>query len=449
MFKRSILHQLSRWKDSKDRKPLVLRGARQVGKTTAINIFSKDFDQYIFLNLEKPTDADLFNRNLPVRDLFQAILLEKNLPHIQGRILLFLDEIQNSPQAIHMLRYFYEDLPHIHVVAAGSLLEIALTQKQIGMAVGRVEYLFMYPLSFMEFLEAMEEYQALEAMKEIPVSSLASKKLFDLYHRYVLIGGMPEIVSQYQSTKDIVALKPFYQSLSTSFQDDIPKYARNDTMKRIIRHCFEAAPFEAGNRIKFAGFGNSNYRSRESGEALRTLSQAMIIHLMRPTTSTEIPIFPDHKKAPRLLFLDVGLINFALGLQGHYFEHSDLHGFYRGKMAEMIVGQELIAKDTTLNENPVFWIREKRQAPAEVDYLIQSNQYLIPIEVKAGATGTLRSIHQFINRCPHPYAVRLYAGPLEIHHLRTPEKKPFFLLNLPYFLAGMLDKYLSWFLTQV
>lgn len=448
MFKRSILHQLQLWKDSAGRKPLVLRGARQVGKTTIINLFSQEFDQYIPLNLEKPSDAALFSRELPVRDLFQAILLDKNLPRIQGRVLLFLDEIQNSPEAVRQLRYFYEELPHIHVIAAGSLLEVALTQKQIGMPVGRVDYLFMYPLSFLEFLEATEEFRSLNALKEIPLASMAFPKLLDLFHRYVQIGGMPEIVANYKISRDIVALRTVYQGLTTSFLDDIPKYARNETMKRVIRHCLEAAPYEAGNRIKFAGFGKSNYRSREAGEALKTLKQAMLVHLLYPTTLTEFPIVPDHRKAPRLLFLDVGLINFVAGLQGRYFEHTDLHSFYRGRIAEMIVGQEIIASDSTVAENPVFWVREKRQAPAEVDYLVQHGSFVIPVEVKAGATGTLRSIHQFINRCPHSYAVRLYAGPLEIQHLKTPEKKPFSLLNLPYFLTGLLNEYLSWFVNQ-
>ncbi len=448
MFKRSILHQLRLWKDSVNRKPLILRGARQVGKTTVIDLFSQDFDQYISLNLEKPSDADLFSRELPVSDLYQAILLERNLPRIQGCVLLFLDEIQNSPEAIRQLRYFYEALPNIHVVAAGSLLEVALTQKQIGMPVGRVEYLFMYPLSFLEFLEATEEYQSLDALKEIPLAPVALPKLLGLFHRYVQMGGLPEIIASYQATGDIVSLRTIYQGLTTSFLDDIPKYARNETMKRVIHHCFEAAPFEAGDRIKFAGFGKSNYRSREAGEALKTLRQAMLVHLLYPATSTELPIVPDRRKAPRLLFLDVGLINFIAGLQGRYFEYSDLHSFYRGRIAEMIVGQELIAADPTAAENPVFWVREKRQASAEVDFLVQLGKFAVPVEVKAGAAGTLRSIHQFINRCPHSYAVRLYAGPLEIHHLKTPEGKPFSLLNLPYFLAGQLDKYLNWFLSE-
>jgi predicted AAA+ superfamily ATPase len=213
----------------------------------------------------------------------------------------------------------------------------------------------------------------------------------------------------------------------------------------VIRHCFEAAPLEAGGRIKFAGFGKSNYRSREAGEALRTLEQAMLVHLLYPSTSTEIPLIPDRKKSPKLQFLDIGLVNFAAGLQGQYFEHADLHSFYRGRIAEMIVGQELISAETDAHKKPVFWVREKSQAPAEVDFLIQHDEYAIPVEVKAGAKGTLKSLHQFINRCPHPYAVRFYSGPLTMERARTPEGKPFCLLSLPYFLAGWIKDYIRWF----
>ena len=444
IFQRSIINEFRAWKDSADRKPLILRGARQVGKTTAVKMFSGEFDQFIHLNLEKPEDARLFSRSLSASDLIQSILIHKNLPRCDGRVLLFLDEIQNSPEAVRMLRFFHEDLPDLHVIAAGSLLEIALAQKAIGMPVGRVQYLYLYSLTFHEFLEALGERRACEELSNIPVSTMAVPRLFELFHKFALVGGMPEIVARYAETRDIVSLKPYYESLVRSFLDDIPKYAGHETMKRVITHCLEAAPLEAGERIKFAGFGKSNYRSREAGEALRTLEQAMLIHLLYPTTSTEIPLLPDHKKSPRLQFLDIGLVNFSAGLQGEYFDHADLHSFYRGKVAEMMVGQELIGSNPTTRKPPLFWVREKRQSPAEVDFLIQYENLAIPVEVRAGAAGTLRSLHQFIKRCPHGFAVRLCAGPPEINQLKTQEDKPFSLLNLPYFLAGQLKAYIRW-----
>jgi predicted AAA+ superfamily ATPase len=169
----------------------------------------------------------------------------------------------------------------------------------------------------------------------------------------------------------------------------------------------------------------------------------MLIHLLYPTTLTGIPLVPDMKKSPKLLFLDIGLVNFYAGLQGQYFEHADLHSFYRGRVAEMVVGQEIIASAPE-SQQPVFWVREKAQAPAEVDFVIQHGSRAIPVEVKAGAKGTLRSLHQFINRGAGSHAVRLYAGPFDLIRTQTPEAKAFTLLNLPYCLAGSLREYVRW-----
>jgi predicted AAA+ superfamily ATPase len=442
MFNRSILAKFRAWKDSADRMPLILRGARQVGKTTAVEMFSREYDQFIHLDLEKPKEAALFSPAHSAVDLFQSILFLKGLPRIEGKTLLFIDEIQNVPDAVRMLRYFYEDLPNLHVIAAGSLLEIMLFQKAVGVPVGRVEYAYLHSLTFREYLEAIGHAPALDALSQFPVPHWAVSGLFELFHRFSLVGGMPKIVARYADSKDVVSLKPLYEDLFNSFLEDIPKYASNETMKQVLSYCLTTSPRLAGERIQFANFGGSNYRSREAGEALRLLERAMIIRLLYPTTSTEIPLVPDIRKSPRLQFLDVGLVNFAAGLQGEYFAHTDLHSFYRGKIAEMMVGQELIGSETTTRQPPLFWVREKRQSPAETDFLVQHGSLAVPVEVKAGAAGRLRSLHQFIKRCPHSFAVRLYAGPLEINHLKTLEDKPFTLLNLPYFLAGQLKEYI-------
>ena len=182
---------------------------------------------------------------------------------------------------------------------------------------------------------------------------------------------------------------------------------------------------------------------------MKTLEQAMILYLLYPTTTTEIPIMPDLRKSPRLQFLDTGLLNFVAGLQGHFFQQEDLHAFYRGKIAEHIVGQELLAATTDIHKKPVFWVREKKQSSAEVDYLVQHNQLAIPVEVKSGKAGTLRSLHQFIDQSPHPYAVRLYSGKLELMETQTIEGRRYWLLNLPYFLAGRLNDYIDWMVEQL
>lgn len=448
MFIRNIINELELWSKDKERKPLILRGARQVGKTTAVEIFSKQFDQFIYLNLETRKDADLFSHQLPIDDLIQAILLHKNVVSTSGKVLLFIDEIQSSPSAVAMIRYFYESARSFHIIAAGSLLETLMSRNQISFPVGRVQYMFMYPLTFEEFLIATGRDQAAELLHQVPMPTFAFSNMMEYFHKYTLIGGMPEVVKKYAEKEDIVELVPVYQGLITSYIDDVNKYARNRSMTEIISYAIEAAPFEAGKRIKFQGFGSSNYRSREVGEALRTLERAMLLYLLYPTTATIPPARPDKKKSPRLQFLDTGLINYMAGLQDHYFKVQTLHSFYQGLIAEHIVGQELMAMDMKTSRKIPFWVREKKQSSAEVDFIVPYGRYLIPVEVKAGKTGTLRSLHQFIEKTDHPYAIRLYAGPLGKIQTKTPRGKPFTLLNMPYLLSGKIMEYIEWMIAE-
>lgn len=443
MLNRKILVNLHQWKNNPGRKPLVLRGARQVGKTTAVEIFSRAFENYIYLNLELKGDRDIFDESLSIEEIFQAILAIKNIHLTKGQTLLFIDEIQNSPAAVKMLRYFYEKLKELFVIAAGSLFELMLEKSQISFPVGRVQFLYMYPLTFEEFLQAHHEDGLLEAYRATPVKSFAVKKLFEYFHRYTMVGGMPEIVKQFSENNDLPSLKARYESLLTSYLDDADKYARNPTMRQILRHCIESIPFEAGKRIKFQGFGNSNYRSREVGEALRTIERAMLIYLIYPSTSLQLPILADYKKAPKLQFIDTGLLNYFVGLQPVFFQYDDLHSFYKGLIAEHIVRQELIAQEAEDNKKMPFWVREKKQSNAEVDVLLPYKNHVIPVEVKSGKSGPLRSLHQFVNAALHPFAVRLCEGNFEIIDARTPEGKTYKLLNLPYFLAGRLHDYLE------
>jgi hypothetical protein len=231
--------------------------------------------------------------------------------------------------------------------------------------------------------------------------------------------------------------------LLTSYLDDADKYARNPTLRQVLKHCLESIPFEAGKRIKFHGFGHSNYRSREVGEALRTIERAMLIYLIYPATSLQLPLVADHKKSPLLQFIDTGLLNYFVGLQPSFFQYANLHAFYKGLIAEHIVRQELIAQDAEDNQKVMFWVRESKQSNAEVDILLPYRNYVIPVEVKSGKTGALRSLHQFVNAAPHPYTVRLYEGAFEIVAAQTPEGKAYKLLNLPYFLAGRIHDYLE------
>lgn len=439
-FKRNIMNELLKWKKSANHKPLVIRGARQVGKTTVINDFGKQFDTYIAMNLEKKGDRDFFTAELNPKVTFQKICLSK---HVQpkGSVLLFLDEIQNSPEAVALLRYFYEEMPDLFVISAGSLLEVMLDVHKISFPVGRVEYLYLFPLTFSEFLSASGNAQAVELMNEIPIQSWAVPVLYDLFREYTMVGGMPEAVSCYLESKNIVECEPVYRNLFTSYKDDVAKYANNANQEQILRTFIEAAPLETGKRIAFEKFANTNYRSREAGEALKTLERAMLIYLRYPATATTLPALRDFKRKPRLQFLDTGLLNYKAGIQSGYLSNMPIDSMYNGMIAEQIVGQELLASSRYEMTPPLFWVRENPKSNAELDFVLVKNGCMIPIEVKSGKSGTLRSLHSFVNLSGADKAVRLYSGDFSIEKSRTADGNEFTLINLPLFLAGKIADY--------
>jgi predicted AAA+ superfamily ATPase len=438
---REAYAKLLEWKVSNQRKPLLLRGARQVGKTTLIRLFAREFSNFIELNLEKGADRNLFGKTDDISKLISSIYLIKQLTPDKGSTLLFIDEIQESPKAIQMLRYFHEERPELFVIAAGSLLEFALKDVP-SFPVGRIEYLTLHPVNFPEFL-SVRNPSARKALSEMPVPQFAHQILLDLFHEYAIIGGMPEVIRTYTEENDIAALTHIYKRLWQSYKDDIEKYARNQTERKVIRHIIESAPKER-DRVKFEGFGNSVYRSREVGEAFRALDLSRIIQLVYPVTVTEPPVIANLKKRPRLQFLDTGLVSNALLLQGEMIGVRDLNDFYRGKIIQHLVAQELISLHDDSSYKPHFWVREEKDSSAEVDMICQHGKYIIPIEVKSGKQGSLKSLHQFIERSVHPYAVRFYQGEFRIEQAKTPFGKPYLLMNLPYYLGTQIQDYIAY-----
>lgn len=440
MIKKLIINKLIHWKDSDEKLPIVLRGARQVGKTTLVKEFSLLFENYIEFNLERKEDQDLFSLH-SVLEIFEASVLQKKISLKEGKTLVFIDEIQEVPKAIGLLRYFHEDLPEIYVIAAGSLLEFAL-DKVASFPVGRVDFLYVHPISFEEFLIASNTEKMLEVFHTVPLPEYAHELLLHEFHVYAILGGMPQIVQQYLNKSPIANLKKYYNRLWQSYVNDIEKYAKNTSEKSILRFLMQAAPNEK-DRISFERFGNSNYRSREIGDAMRAFDLAGIIRLIYPSTSLEPPIITDYKKRPRLQFLDTGLLTQVLSLQGRMIGLSDLCDFERGKIIQHLVTQELIAMQDEINYKPNFWVRENKDSNSEVDLLYHFEDKIIPIEIKSGKQGTLRSLHQFVERSNHPYAVRMYAGKFSIENHTTPAGKQYKLMNLPYFLMRKLDDYLK------
>ena len=449
MFKRAIIEELEKWAVEPGRKPLVIRGARQVGKTTMINQFAAQFEQYIYLNLELPADQTPFKTFSNIETLIQAVFFIKNKSlALKNKTLLFIDEIQEVPEALNILRYFYELEPGISVIAAGSLLG-TLFDKNIHFPVGRVEYKVLRPVSFPEFLAAMGETAALQQLQQVPVASFAHNKLLQLFHTYALIGGMPEVVNHYIQHKDLTALSPIYDSLITSYLDDVEKYASNTTQVLHIRHVIRTSFLQAGKRIKFEGFGNSGYRSREMGEALRTLEKALLLQLIYPNTGAELPLMPDVKKSPRLQVLDTGMLNYFVGIQKEILGTEDLNKIYQGTLIEHLAGQEMLGFQHRSLSSLHFWVREKKDSSAEVDYLFVYEGKLIPVEVKSGTAGKLKSLHLFMDMAPHIMAVRFYAGEMNITEAISAAGKKYQLLNLPYYLVSQIEHYLAWFQKQI
>jgi len=398
------------------------------------------------LNLEKKNDRAFFEDFDDVKTIVEALFVSKNLfPTDLSSTLFFLDEIQESPKAIQLLRYFYEEIPEMPVIAAGSLLEFALKDVK-SFPVGRVEFLYLYPMNFPEYLGAIGQKAALEQFAQVPIKPFANKVLMELFHRYAIIGGMPEVIKTDLDKNNLADLSPIYESIWSTYKSGIEKYTTNDSERKIIRHLMNSAHFVLDERVKFQGFGNSNYRSREIGESFRMLEEAKVMRLIYPTTDLAPPLQPDLKKSPRIQFLDTGLVNYFLGIQGQMLRMEDLSQAYKGALIPHLISQELISTTHLTDQKPNFWVREKRQSSAEVDLVFSHQGLAIPIEIKSGATGSLRSLHQFIDACDHGFAVRIYGGELKIEGTITPAGKPYRLLNLPYYLGTMIKEYLDWFI---
>jgi predicted AAA+ superfamily ATPase len=355
--------------------------------------------------------------------------------------LLFIDEIQYSPSAVARLRYFYEDVSDIFVIAAGSLLE-TLISTQISFPVGRVEYLAVRPCSFCEFLVAMGETELEKAVKQYAIPKALHSKTMSLFNTFTFTGGMPEIVANFSENRDFVSLNEIYEALLTSYRDDVEKYAKNETMKNIIRYILKEGWSYALQRITLGNFANSSYKSREMGEAFRTLEKTMLLELVYPAISTLLPASADLKRSPKLLWNDVGLVNYATGIQQEVFGSKDILDAYRGKIAEQIVAQELFAYETRVSAQRAFWVREKKGSDAEIDFILPYDGKIIPIEVKSGHNAKLRSLHLFMDEAPHNIAVRVWSQPFSIDEVTTPTGKKYKLLNLPFYYVGQLKEIL-------
>lgn len=440
MFNRNILEYLEKWKVKKSRKPLILRGARQVGKTYAVKLFAEKYfnNNFIYINLDKAEDYELFKDVKSLIDFERIVDIVLQRKIIPGETLIFIDEIQNAPSLIELLRFFYEDRPNLYVLAAGSLLEVKIEKQGLAMPVGRVEYAFVHPLTFFEFLEAIKEKELLDFLKKVTLKDNMLKSIhtraLKLFYDYTLIGGMPEIVSLYFEKSSQQELNSLYSSLLTAYAEDIYKYSTSAEVK-YIRHVLEQAPYFAGERITYEKFGGSIYRSREMSEAFEVLEKAMIVRQILASKSYELPIIAQRKRAKKLLYLDSGFVNFKNNIQSQYINLNDLSGLYRGKIAEQIVGQNIIA-GALYEEQPLYyWAKEKPKGSAEVDFCLPFKGKIVGIEVKSGHPAKLVSLLSFGASIQNHKLFRIWSGSFKKELISSSGKKyqvtslPFYLIN--------------------
>ncbi len=446
MFHRNISTLLIKWKNKRGRKPLVIRGARQVGKTSAVHQFGgAAFETYIYINLELEDNAALFARMQPVRDLLQLIQLKFNKKITPGATLIFIDEVQNSAIAMNQLRYFYEEAPDLHVVAAGSLLEVKMKSEGFTFPVGRVEYCYLHPATFDEFLAAQGETEALNYISSVKPDTVIPEEIHAMmmkkFHSFLLVGGMPEAVARYAETRSFIDLDPVYESILAGLRDDVSKYA-SAAKTKYIQHIIEHATKYVGLQIKYEKFGESNFRSREMSEAFDVLEKAMIISRVFASASKQMPLMSNLKKFPKLLYLDTGLVNYQIGMRTEIAMMDDINAVYHGQVGEQIAGQTLVSLNTRKNANLHYWYREQKGATSEVDYLMVINDRLVPVEVKSGKTGTLRSLHNFMDESRCDFALRIFSGNMRTEQITTFNKKKFTLFSVPFYLLFRIQELL-------
>ena len=341
-----------------------------------------------------------------------------------------------------MLRYFYEEAPHIHVIAAGSLLEALLNKEKISFPVGRVSYLPVRPCNFLEFLDGIGESYDKNLIININGDSV-HQRLMDYFRKYTLIGGMPEVITEYAKIRDVLALQNVYDSLLASYIDDAEKYSDTDSQIQIIRHILKVGWKMAAECIVFENFGESKFRSREVGNAFRTLQKAFLLELVYPVSQTKLPLNQNFRKKPKLFMIDTGLVNYYSKIQTDVFSAKNIQDVWRGKIAEHIVGQELICLENSTLSERYFWRRDKAGSEAEVDFVYPFKGKAIPVEVKTGHNSKLKSLHMFMENAPHDIAVRIWGENFSVDKVKSLNGKEFRLINLPFYYACVLDKVLD------
>jgi predicted AAA+ superfamily ATPase len=398
-MKREIIQYLKEWKNRTERNPLILRGARQVGKTYIIEEFANsDFKNCLKINLEeKPELKKLFFDNDVKRILTElSILLNEDVSF--GNTLFFIDEIQTCPEAIQSLRYFKEQIPELHVICAGSLLDHTLNEMKLPMPVGRVEFMYMYPMNFKEFLIAINQEKLVAYIREYdftkPFSEVIHNKIAQQLRFYFFIGGMPAAVNNFAKNTRLPDIQRIQNNILTSIQYDFAKYGtrkQQDYLQIVLRYCGRYP----GRKIKYSNI-DREIRSTYLKEAFKKLALSRIIHTVKHSNAMKVPL-TEHVKEDvfKTVFLDIGFVN-----QFNQIELTGLDNLVtanEGILAEQFIAQELLSiQPVFLSPELFYWSREEKSSNAEIDFIFQYKNKIYPLEVKAGKTGTLKSMQRYL-----------------------------------------------------
>ncbi len=449
-MKRDRASFLTNWLNSNPRKPLVVRGARQVGKTWLIrDLASSQARQLIELNFEKRPDlTSLFSSNDP-KEIIINISASIGSKIEPTKAILFLDEIQAAPHLLEKLRWFSEDMPELPVVAAGSLLDFTLAKHEFSMPVGRIGYMYLEPLSFEEFLDAIGQHELRAYLQnyvwDLNIPTAIHSQLIKILKEYLVIGGMPEAILSWITEKTPSIVNQIHFDLLATYRDDFAKYSGRLSTNR-LEDIMNSVPLQLGKKFVYKN-ANSDISSAPLKQALDLLSTARICHRIIATSANGLPLGAEsNEKFLKVIMLDCGLCSASLGLSLNQLQSiSEISLINSGGMAEQLVGQLLRTITAAYIPSSIYyWQRDKKGAEAEIDYIIQHENQVIPIEVKAGTTGTLKSLHQFMKEKKGRIAIRINsdiprAGPVCVKD-SSGSSIEYNLLSLPFYLLGQLHR---------
>jgi len=411
-LEREIDKELLIWKESNGRKPLILRGARQVGKSSAVRNIGTKFKYFIEINLDESAHLrSLFENDMTVAEIIEQLSVITNTPIIPGETLIFIDEIQACIPAISALRYFYENSPDLHVIAAGSLVEFALSEIP-SFAVGRIRSMFMYPFSFEEFLLANKEKGLLNALNiattKKPLADIFHEKLKKYLKKFLIIGGMPEAVRTYVSTGNLLEVQRVLDDLVLSIQVDFSKY-KNRVPALRIKEVFNTVVQQAGCKFSYS-YPNATLTNIQIKEALLLLEMAGLLYSVTHSACNGIPLGAEiNTKKRKILLFDTGIYQRILGLDiAILLVENDVNIINKGNISELFVGLELLKNTSCYEKHDLYyWQRDKKNSQAEVDYVIQQQEKIIPLEVKAGTKGSMQSMYLFLQEKKKDFGIRL------------------------------------------